>query len=111
MIEMSQKVNYHEYIKSKEWYERTEPIRIRNNFRCEVCNMRFGEHVHHRSYERLGHELMADLIHVCDPCHKIIHGIYVPLFFIWPERQEFLKQLTMEAIANGTYRQPSGKTD
>lgn len=93
-------INYYEYIKSTEWYERTKEIRARRGGRCECCLMRNGSSVHHRTYERLGNELPEDLIHVCDCCHKMIHGLGV--FFIWSSRIPFLKTLQLEVLKRDT---------
>lgn len=99
---MTQTLNYYDYITSDEWYERTKDIRLRNNGRCECCNMRFAEEVHHRSYLHLGNELDSELIHICNWCHKMIHGL-VPIgyVYLWPSRIAFLQELRQEAIANG----------
>jgi hypothetical protein len=32
-------------------------------------------HVHHNTYERLGHELDRDLLVVCEAHHRMIHSI------------------------------------
>jgi restriction endonuclease Mrr len=32
--------------------------------------------VHHRTYERLGAELVSDLVVLCHPCHQLHHGTY-----------------------------------
>ena len=87
-------VNYYEYIRSKEWFERTAPVRKRNEGLCEVCNLRYGEDVHHRTYDRLGNEDLDDLLHVCRTCHAMIHrkdqGV------IWKSRLPFLRELIDE---------------
>lgn len=30
-------------------------------------------HLHHRTYDRLGHELHGDLLNLCDTCHDLVH--------------------------------------
>lgn len=87
-------VNYYKYIKSPEWFARTESVRKRNSGLCECCNMRYGICVHHRTYARLGNELDADLLHVCIYCHRMIHqkGWY----YIWSSRLVFLVELVNE---------------
>ena len=87
-------IDYYQYIKSEQWYKRTESIRKRNKGICECCNMRYGDSIHHRTYKRLGNELDEDLIHLCDQCHKMVHRLGI--FFIWPSRVEFLNQLRKE---------------
>lgn len=32
-----------------------------------------GVEVHHLTYERVGYEMLFDLISVCDPCHEQLH--------------------------------------
>jgi len=46
--------------------------RIRNYWghRCAICYKRGNTEVHHRTYERMGHELDTDVIAVCKNCHK-----------------------------------------
>lgn len=88
-------LDYYVYIKSEAWFKRTEPVRARNGGMCECCDMRYGDSVHHRSYERLGHELDSDLIHVCTPCHKAIHEL--DRAFVWDSRVKILDELRREA--------------
>lgn len=94
-------VNYYEYIKSKDWFERTALVRERNNRLCEVCDMRYGEDVHHRTYERLGAELPEDLLHVCRTCHGMIHQ--KGNGFIWKSRLPFLRELIDEQSESEDY--------
>lgn len=45
---------------------------------CAVCSARWtlrrGD-LHHRSYDRLGHEAFEDLSPLCRPCHEQVHLI------------------------------------
>lgn len=69
---MSQ-VDYESYLLSPEWRERrAERIRFAAG-KCEVCCSRDRLEVHHRTYERLGAELMTDLLVLCDDCHGRFH--------------------------------------
>jgi len=86
--------DYYQYIQREEWEKRTEKIRNRDNGICEVCHMRYGQSVHHRTYEHLFSEREEELLHVCDPCHKMIHKISND--FIWESRVPFLLQLQKE---------------
>ena len=61
------------YLKSKEWFAKTEIVRQRNGGLCEVCCIRMGNHVHHRHYKTLYRETGKELLHVCDVCHGLIH--------------------------------------
>lgn len=88
-------VSYYDYIKSDQWYQLTAPIRQRNGGICEVCQMRYGDSIHHRTYIRLGAEDADDLLHVCNPCHRLIHH-KKGAGYIWQSRLEFVKQLQIE---------------
>lgn len=90
----AQRIDYYVYIKSPEWFKRTESVRARNRGICECCNMRQGSCVHHRSYENLGKEKEEELLHVCEICHNMIHK--KKKGFIWPSRIGFLILLQQE---------------
>lgn len=65
---------YREYLRSPEWQE-TRAARLRAaRYSCQVCNSsRTRLNVHHRTYERRGDELAADLIVLCEDCHHLFH--------------------------------------
>lgn len=64
---------YDEYIQSPEWQAKREKVLIFWSGRCALCNSPRMVEVHHRTYERLGHELLTDLIPLCDTCHERHH--------------------------------------
>ncbi len=73
---------YQEYILSDRWKKlRVIALSVAGN-RCQVCNSSFHLHVHHRTYERLGFELISDLTVLCDECHELFHaaGKIAPAF-------------------------------
>lgn len=62
---------YAEYLQTPAWRERrAERLRFAGH-RCEVCNAGGRLEVHHRTYERLGRELMTDLVALCRECHRL----------------------------------------
>ncbi|GGI30816.1 hypothetical protein [Bradyrhizobium guangdongense] len=72
-------MTYLEYIGSYKW--RTSAARLAeldaSGHRCRTCYASSGEEgvwleVHHRTYERLGHELVGDLTALCSYCHRVI---------------------------------------
>jgi hypothetical protein len=65
---------YKDYLQTPEWQERRR-IRLKAaRYRCQVCNSNDRRlNVHHRTYERRGEELAADLIVLCEPCHYLFH--------------------------------------
>lgn len=68
-----QYVDYGKYIHSQDWKrKRAKAIRHYHGL-CSVCGSRNGIQVHHRTYKRLGHELMRDLRLLCADCHGIRH--------------------------------------
>ena len=64
------KEQYGQYLASRQWALLRERVRRRARNRCERCKRAPMHNVHHRSYARTGHELLEDLIGLCDPCHR-----------------------------------------
>lgn len=68
------RVNYAEYLQTEEWRQRAEAAKARVGYRCQICNRaspRVILEVHHRTYERLGHEQPEDLTVLCRGCHEL----------------------------------------
>lgn len=70
---------YAAYMRSPKWRETRERYRrskLPQN--CQGCGKRrqAGHHLHHRTYVRLGHERLTDLIPLCPTCHKKVHADY-----------------------------------
>lgn len=68
---------YREYLNSPEWQGRRTACLERDGGRCREC----GDdgtlaplEAHHLTYERVGHELLSDLVTLCRPCHAHAHG-------------------------------------
>lgn len=68
-------MEYSRYISSTGWH--TSAARLAelaaSGHRCRICNASRGEaqlEVHHRTYERLGHERVGDLTTLCRECHQ-----------------------------------------
>ncbi len=65
---------YDEYLRSPIW-QRTRELALEYYGRkCCLCNSSERLNVHHRTYERRGHERLADLIVLCRDCHAGYHG-------------------------------------
>lgn len=68
-------MDYVAYITSTAW--RNNPARLRElaaaNYACRLCPNAATTgcriEVHHRTYERLGHEIDGDLTALCSECH------------------------------------------
>lgn len=70
------KMTYKQYMNSSEWRRKSNAAKARADYRCQLCNASPGMnklHAHHRTYERLGHELDNDLTVLCEDCHKLFH--------------------------------------
>lgn len=67
------KPNYQEYLKSRSWHCRRIIALMRADYRCQLCNKTKELHVHHRTYESLGHEPISDLVVLCKDCHAKFH--------------------------------------
>lgn len=68
------RVNYRDYMHSDAWRRKARKVRKRAGYRCQNCGKKAPLEVHHKTYERLGHERMRDLIGLCPQCHRKQHG-------------------------------------
>jgi len=66
--------NYHDYLMSTPWKNKSESAKRRASNRCQLCNRPNNLQTHHRTYERLGNEDDGDLIVLCRECHKKFHA-------------------------------------
>ena len=64
---------YRAHLDSWKWRELRALVMTRAEHLCEVCYAAPAEHVHHLTYQRLGAELLTDLLAVCLPCHASLH--------------------------------------
>lgn len=66
-------IGYDTYLNTRHWKETRELKLVEAGNRCQVCNATSNLHVHHRTYDRIGREDMADLTVLCATCHKVFH--------------------------------------
>lgn len=64
---------YAEYLQTAHWKDTRRIALAYAGHRCQLCNGGGILHVHHRTYERLGEEMMSDLVVLCERCHRIFH--------------------------------------
>jgi hypothetical protein len=64
---------YKQYLKSERWKDLREVVLKRCNHQCGTCMNKRWLQVHHRTYDRVGHELLTDLIVICKRCHDKLH--------------------------------------
>jgi 5-methylcytosine-specific restriction endonuclease McrA len=65
---------YRGYLQSPWWKRRRLDKLDTAGHSCEKCGAQEPLEVHHLSYDRLGAELMSDLMVLCDQCHYAAHG-------------------------------------
>ena len=71
-----QKSDYYKYLlhlQSDYWKNIRLQVLERDNNTCQECKEKPATEVHHLTYERLGNELLEDLLAVCRICHLNIH--------------------------------------
>lgn len=61
---------YLEYLKSEHWLEFKRTLAEFWDHRCALCNSDQKCDGHHRTYERLGKELLTDCVLLCRKCHQ-----------------------------------------
>ena len=67
---------YDEYLQSTEWRARRQAVLERANFTCQGCGTRRATQVHHLTYVHAGHEMLWELVAICEPCHELCtHGV------------------------------------
>lgn len=67
---------YSEYLKSPAWRDRRVLVLNRAHGKCEGCGLADATQVHHLTYERVGKEMLFDLVAICDACHSALHGTH-----------------------------------
>lgn len=67
--------DYQKYLQSDHWLKISEETKRLAGYKCQVCNSSDQLHTHHRTYERKGDELQADLVCLCASCHKLFHNV------------------------------------
>lgn len=67
---------YNEYLKSNHWYNLRHKFMLVYDFKCQKCKKtkkHYELQIHHKSYKNIGHEHKADIILLCEDCHKKVH--------------------------------------
>jgi 5-methylcytosine-specific restriction endonuclease McrA len=64
---------YYEHLASDRWADLRRRVLARCKGTCEGCGLRPAVQVHHLNYDRLGDELLFDLVGVCLECHGKCH--------------------------------------
>lgn len=80
---------YQEYLKSGEWKHLRDKKLKQVDYTCDGCGEQYRAlEIHHLTYERIGYELLTDLVALCPICHKKTHGL--------SEKSEWHKYISSE---------------
>lgn len=66
-------MKYQDYIDSERWRSRRNRFLAEHGRACRMCGATKKIHVHHLTYERIGHELDDDLMVLCPNHHRDVH--------------------------------------
>ena len=67
-------LDYDDYLYTKHWLQLRERIFALRKQTCERCHRKIAVYqVHHKTYERIGHEHDGDLQLLCVKCHERVH--------------------------------------
>ena len=73
LAETAPRTDYRTYLQSARWAHLRELALEHYGDNCTLCGRRDDVNVHHRSYDRLGHERLSDLTVLCRGCHARHH--------------------------------------
>lgn len=82
-VTKEQKAMYEKYLRSQQWFTIREQALEFHGRCCGSCGSKIGLQVHHKTYDNLYHETMADLMILCKPCHKDHH---------WNEKKKWINR-------------------
>lgn len=68
---LSWREKYEQHIRSARWKNMKRDFRKLRGNKCERCGSGHNLELHHKTYERLGHELIKDLELLCSGCHSV----------------------------------------
>lgn len=68
------RTGYEAYLQTSEWRAKRDIVLKRAQFTCEGCGISPATQVHHLTYDRVGHEMLFDLVAICADCHRQLHA-------------------------------------
>ncbi len=69
------RISYQQYLQSPHWKRTRKRALKAGRYKCANCGTsQTILETHHRSYQRMGHERLTDLIIYCGPCHTLEHS-------------------------------------
>ncbi len=68
-------ITYEEYLNTSHWQDlRKRKLESNSKYKCHGRNSRHNLELHHKTYKRIGHEWLNDVIWLCRNCHKEVHN-------------------------------------
>lgn len=64
---------YSQYLLTPLWRNKRALVLNRAGGMCEGCLTNMATEVHHLTYDRVGEEMLFDLVAICKECHNQIH--------------------------------------
>ena len=70
-----EKITYKQYLESSHWQKKKEEFKNSKYYKgyCWVCGDKKNLHLHHKTYEKIGREMLCDFLELCPDCHNQLH--------------------------------------
>lgn len=65
---------YGNYLESSRWHQIRQAVLRRDKWTCQGCLSAKATEVHHLTYQRVGAEMLFDLVAICGECHRRLHA-------------------------------------
>lgn len=89
---------YTSYLRSPAWFALRAAHLARYGSDCKACGKSEKIHLHHKTYDNLGHERPNELVALCESCHRGVHR------YAKEHRDLTLWQATDHVVKTGRYR-------
>ncbi len=66
--------DYKGYLNTDHWKQLSARKKRETDNTCELCLSKEDIDTHHKTYIRIGRELLSDLSTICNPCHYKVHN-------------------------------------
>lgn len=78
-LEVAANPEYQAYLLSDEWHEKSNEVKSRAGYRCQLCNSDRSLQAHHRTYANVKTDAeIEDCICLCKTCHRGFHEKILP---------------------------------
>lgn len=64
---------YPDYLRTQEWQQTRRAKLSQVGHQCRKCGADRPLHVHHLTYDHVGHEWLDELVVLCKACHRDVH--------------------------------------